>query len=385
MKNAVVIHYGEIGLKGKNRILFEKTLAKNIESTLKDLTDEKPIIKHGRLVLFISEKSDQIKDRLRCIPGIKYFAFSIVVPLDIEAIKEVALKLAENKKGCFKVETYRSNKNFPLTSVDVNNIVGEYIAKHTKKKVNLGKPDFIVFIEICKNEAYIYSEKIRGVGGLPVFPNEKIISLLSGGIDSAVSSFLMMKRGCKVVFVHFFNYTRQSQNVELKIKNLVEILSRYQIDSKLYMVPFREIQMEIIKNIPSKLRMLVYRRFMMRIASKIANLENAKAFVTGDSISQVASQTLDNLNVIYSAADKPVFTPLSGMDKEEIIDIAKRMGTYEVSILPYEDCCSFMVAKHPETRCDLKKIENAEKNLDIQGLVENAISKMKEISIEAKW
>jgi len=347
MKNTVVIHYGEIGLKGKNRILFEKTLVKNISLTLKDLIREKPIIKHGRLVLFTSEKSYQIKDRLRYIPGIKYFAFSIVVPLDIEIIKEAALGIAKNKEGCFRIETYRSNKNFPLTSIDVNNILGEYIIKHTQKRVNLDKPDFTIFIEICRNEAYIYSEKIKGVGGLPVFPNERVISLLSGGIDSAVSSFLMMKRGCKIVFVHFFNYTRQSQNVELKIKNLVEILSRYQIGSKLYMVPFREIQMEIIKNVPSRLRMLVYRRFMMRIASKIANLEKAKAFVTGDSISQVASQTLDNLNVIYSVAEKPVFTPLSGMDKEEIIDIAKKIGTYEVSISPYEDCCSFMVAKHP--------------------------------------
>jgi thiamine biosynthesis protein ThiI len=385
MKKAFVIHYGEIGLKGKNRITFENTLVNNISLTLENLVEEKPIRKHGRIVLFVSKNLEEIKERLACIPGIKYFALSLIAPLDIDKIKDAATLIAKGKKGSFKVSTSRSNKKFYLNSVEINRIVGEHIVNSTKKEVDLENPGFTIFIEICKDESYVYSDKIKGIGGLPVFSSEKIISLLSGGIDSAVASFLMMKRGCKVVFVHFFNYTRSSANVKVKIERLVAQLSKYQVDSKLYMVPFREIQMEIIKNVPSKLRMLVYRRFMMRIASKIADLEGAKAFVTGDSISQVASQTIDNLNVIYSVAERPVFTPLSGMDKEEIIEIAKKIGTYDISILPYEDCCSFMIARHPETRCDINKIEKAESILDIDELVEKTASKAEAIFTKAAW
>jgi len=380
-----VIHYGEIGLKGKNREFFERRLITTINAALKELTKKKAMRKYGRIILPLEGEEEEIKERLMHICGIKYFSFAKIVPLEMEKIKEVALDMVKKKEGSFKVETSRSNKSFFLNSMEINRLVGEYIVRKTKRKVNLKNPDVTIFIEICEKEAYIYSEKIKGVGGLPVIPSERVVCLLSGGIDSAVASFLMMKRGCRVIFAHFFNKTIHSPFVIKKIERLVETLSSYQLRSRLYIIPFEDIQKEIIKKVPAKQRMIIYRRYMMRIANKIASKEKAKAIVTGDSVAQVASQTLDNLKVIYDASSLPVLPPLIGFDKEETIEIAKKIGTYEISITPYEDCCSFMIAKHPETKAKKREIEELESILDIEELVDESIKNAKILAIHPKW
>ncbi len=375
MVGVFLIHYSEIGLKGQNRPMFEKKLVENINRSIKRYTQKKAKRRYGRIVLEAEEKSaEYVAEKLSKVLGIKYFAVANVAELDIENIKKVALEVISGMEfETFKVQTVRANKAFPLTSMDVNRVVGEHVIKHTGKKVRMKDPDVMIFIEICEKEAYIYTEKIHGLGGLPVSVSGKVVALLSGGIDSPVASFLLMKRGCKVVLVHFFNETLHSAGVRKKIEELARKLGEYQNSIKLYMVSFGDVQREIIKHVPSSYRMIIYRRFMMCIASKIAIKEGAKALVTGDNIAQVASQTLDNLEVIYDASEFPVFTPLAGFDKEEIVEIAKKIGTYSISIQPYADCCSFMVARHPETRAKLEFVKNFESRMDVDQLVNDAL------------
>jgi thiamine biosynthesis protein ThiI len=368
MMDIYVIHYGEIGLKGKNRDYFERALMRNIERALGG-PDYGVRRRFGRII--IKDGGADIAEALRFIPGIKYFARAKRVDLEIEAIKEAALQLAEvegEEARSFKIAARRADKNFPLGSIEINRTVGAHVQQATGKAVSLEEPELTIYIEICDNEAYVYREKVPGFGGLPVGTAGKVISLLSGGIDSPVAASLMMKRGCEVILLHFFNETIHSPGVRRKIAMLGEALTKIQPEIRLYMVPFGELQREIVKFIPAKYRMLVYRRIMMRIADEIAAAEGAKALVTGDSLAQVASQTLENLQVIYAASHRPVLAPLIGFDKEETIQLARKIGTYEISIMPYEDCCSFMIAPHPETRGRLEFIEELEGNLrlDIQ-------------------
>ncbi|AAB90361.1 MULTISPECIES: tRNA uracil 4-sulfurtransferase ThiI [Archaeoglobus] len=349
MEKVAVVHYGEIGIKGKNREFFERKLIEAI----KRATGMRVRRKYGRIEV---EYREGLESRMAKIPGIRYFGVGFKTELNLESIKKAALSVLPESFKTFKVDTSRSNKNFPMNSVEVNRKVGAFIVEKTGKKVDLTNPDVTVWIEICEKEAYVYSKRYEGIGGLPVGVAGKVVALISGGIDSPVAAFMAMKRGCEVVAVHFFNQTMHSPKVREKIRMLAEKLAEYQGKIKLYMVPFKEVQFEIINRVPPKLRMVVYRRSMMRMANLIAEKEGCKAVVTGDSLSQVASQTLDNINVIYSASKLAVLPPLIGMDKEEIVAIAKRIETYEISILPYEDCCSFMVAQHPETRAKIEDV-----------------------------
>jgi len=356
MEEVAVVHYGEIGTKGKNRDFFERKLIEAIKRKTGAVVRRK----YGRIEV---EYKEDLERKLSKIPGIRYFGIGFKTDLDPESIKKTALMALPENFKTFKVDTSRSNKSFPMNSVEVNREVGAFIVEKTGKKVDLTNPDVTVWIEICEKEAYVYSRRYEGVGGLPVGVAGRVIALISGGIDSPVAAFMAMKRGCEVVTVHFFNQTMHSPKVREKITKLAEKLAEYQGKLRLYMVPFRDVQFEIINAVPPRLRMVVYRRSMMRMANLIAEKEGCKALVTGDSLSQVASQTLDNINVIYSASKLAVLAPLIGMDKEEIVAYAKRIATYEISILPYEDCCSFMVAQHPETRAkveDVVKYENFE-------------------------
>jgi len=368
-----VVHYGEIALKGKNRDYFEKKLIHNLKDALKEKGEVKVIRKSGRLIIEGLNPEDAYIMEL--IPGIKNFSFAKKVDLDLEIIKQNALHMAiQGREGSFRIETRRMNKAFPLTSLQVNSIVGEEVVKKTKRPVSLENPELTIYIEICQKEAYIYKEKQSGTGGLPVGTSGKVVTLLSGGIDSPVAAFLMMKRGCEVLPVHFFNETLHSPEVRKKIELLAQTFTRIQGKIKLFMVPFGGLQREIIGFVPSIYRMLIYRRTMMRIAERIARREKAELLVTGDNLAQVASQTTPNLRVIYSASSTPVLAPLIGFDKEETVSLARRIGTYNISIMPYADCCSFMVAKHPETRGKVEVVEELERNLmlDLDGAVRGA-------------
>lgn len=370
----ILIHYGEIGIKGKNRAAFENCLVRNIKKALGNEL-EKIYKEYGRILVEEGEKAnyEMLKEKLAKIPGIENFSFAHEVDLDIEEMKKMALEIAKNEKfSTFKISARRSNKEFPYSSMQINEIVGKEIKEKLNKKVKLKNPDLTIFIEVGNKKAYVYKEKYDGIGGLPVGSQGKVVALLSGGIDSPVAAWLMMKRGCRVVFIHFYNESLVSS--PKKVEEIIEKLTEYQLLSKAYFIPFGTLQYEIIKKVQSKYRMIIYRRMMTRIANKIASMEKAKAVVTGDSVGQVASQTLENIHCIYDASDLPVLSPLIGMDKREIIDMAKRIGTYEISIKPYDDCCSFMVAKHPATRATPDKIKEMEKKIvfDIEEIIEKA-------------
>jgi thiamine biosynthesis protein ThiI len=357
--NSVVVHYSEIGLKGDNRPFFERHLVKNIKIAIRNTNYESVKRSYGNIIIRLRKDADNnvIIQRLAKIPGIKWYALAEEVKQDIKIIKREALKLSESsKRKTFKVNTRRSDKSFSLTSMEVDAAVGEAIRKKTSMKVKLKHSGFTLHIEICSGSAYLFTHKLKGIGGLPVDSAGTVLSLLSGGIDSPVASYLMMKRGCRIIFIHFMNEAMQPS--EDKITSLVKKLNDFQQQSRLYIVKFSKVQRAIIKQVPAKQRMIVYRITMFNIAVKVMEKENAKAFVTGDSIAQVASQTLDNLRVIYYGLNYPVFSPCIGMNKQEIMDLAIRIGTYDVSIQPYADCCSYLIDRHPETKANVDDIKD---------------------------
>lgn len=393
----IICHYHEIGLKGKNRKFFEEKLVENIKKTLK--RDYFSFTKRisGRILIGLTQRGEkkekEISQLLKNVFGIANFAFALGCEPEIEEIKEKAFEiLSKQKFRTFKISTQRSDKRFPLTSQEVNERVGEYILKKFKIqnqpsgeslkttakfkiKVDLENPDITCFIEIVEKYAFLYREKIPGPGGLPVSTGGKAVALLSGGIDSPVASFFVMRRGVRIIFLHFHAYPFTKKASIEKAERIAKILKKYQFQSLLYLLPFAEIQKEIVLKSPAKLRMILYRRAMLKIAEIIAEREKAQALVTGESIGQVASQTLENIKVIDEAVKLPIFRPLIGFDKEEIINYARKIGTFEISILPHEDCCSRFLPKHPETKAKLKEVKEAEKKIPLKDLIKKAITK----------
>lgn len=388
----IICHYHEIGLKGKNRRFFEEKLIENIKRVLKRRDFEFVKRISGRIIVKLnkggSKNEKEIKESLKNVFGIAYFASASISPQKIKNIQEKALEILKNpeyhkslgfgygagkKFKTFRITTKRSKKDFYLTSQQVNEKVGEYILKKLKAKVKLENPDINCFIEIVEKYAFLYLEKIKGLGGLPVTVSGKSVVLLSGGIDSPVASFLAMKRGIKVIFVHLHAHPFTSAASIEKAKKLVKLLSRFQGSSCLYLIPFGEIQKEILLKTPTKLRVIFYRRLMFKIAQEIARKEKALGIFTGESIGQVASQTLENIRVIEDAVDLPIYRPLIGQDKEEIIQKAKEINTFEISILPDQDCCSRFVPAHPETKAKLEEVIKGEKRLNIQKMIKEAI------------
>ncbi len=372
-----VVHYAEIGLKLGNRGFFEKKLMQNIAK--KFSKNAKNVTKlSGKFLVELNCSEEKAIELLEKIPGIANFSPCLITETDLKKIKEKSLEIASRQESkTFKVITSRSWKQFPITSQEISAQVGEYIIAKTNLKVDLKEPELKMFIEVNQKQSCIYEKKYEGIGGLPSGTSGKIVSLLSGGIDSPVSSYLMMKRGARVILVHCMNKTLLTQAIQNKIEDIAKKLGEYQATTKLYIVPFEEIQKEIIKFVPAKYRMIIYRRFMLRIAEKIMRKEKAKAIITGDSLSQVASQTIENLNAVRQATNATILSPLIGMNKQEIINISEDIGTYELSILPYPDCCSFLVAKHPELRGDAKQMKQLEQELDINMLVKTSIQNSK--------
>ncbi len=384
-----ICHYDEIGLKGKNRKFFEKKLIANIEASLARTAPKSGAkVKRisGRIIAEFpaEEQKEKIAEALRNVFGIAHFSFASACEQNMDAIKKAAIKvLSERKFETFRISAQRSKKEFPLTSQEINTKVGEYVLSHFNKRkgsqirVDLKKPEATLFIEIVEKYAFLYSQKEKGQGGLPLGSGGKIVSLLSGGIDSPVASFYVMRRGAEAIFVHFHSLPYTSPASIEKIKELVKLLNKFQIQSKLYLVPLADIQKQIMMGAPQKLRIILYRRFMLKIAEKIASKEGAAALVTGDSLGQVASQTLENIAAIEESAAIPILRPLVGFDKKEIVSKAKEIGSYDISILPHEDCCSLFMPEHPETKTRLKEVKAVEKKLDLEDLIAEAIKKTK--------
>ena len=380
--NYIICHYHEIGLKGKNRKVFEEVLVKNIKQVIPPeyLNYVKRI--SGRILIELTKQGEEQQKKiiksLKNIFGIAYFAFAVLVKQDIKSIQNKACQLLKKERfKTFKTETKRANKNFPLTSQEINEKIGAKICNTLNKKVDLKNPEITCFIEIVEKFAFIYLKKHKGPGGLPVGSSGKGILLLSGGIDSPVAAFYALKRGISLDFIHFHAQPYTNKASIEKVIELIKVLKKFQPIVKLYLVPFGEAQQEILLKTPDKLRVILYRRLMVRIAERIAQKEKAKALITGDSIGQVASQTLENLGVVQKAVNLPIIKPLACLDKEEIIQKAKEIGTYEISILPHQDCCARFLPKHPETKADLEKVKKAEKKLNIKKLIEGALKNTK--------
>ena len=368
----ILIHYHEIGLKGKNRGKFERRLMTNITRALKDVPCGKVERLSGRMMLSLTPESpiDVIRERLLTVFGIANFSVAVVAKRNIEAIRETTWALAQKADfESFKIVTRRGDKTFPLNSDQINRDVGKHIQTLSGARVLMDNPDLTCFIEIAPQRIFIYAEKIPAPGGLPVGSNERAVSLISSGIDSPVASYKIMKRGVKLTYVHFHSQPYTNRNSQRNTEDLVRLLTRHQYVSDLYLVPFVEIQRHIMTRAPASYRVILYRRAMLRIAEAIAEKVDAQALVTGENVGQVASQTLSNMRAIEEVTPLPILRPLAGDNKEEIINEARRIGTYQISIEPYEDCCSVFVPKHPETRANLERVREIESTLDLAPLI----------------
>jgi thiamine biosynthesis protein ThiI len=316
----------------------------------------------------------EIKNRLRRVFGIAYFAEAWASAQAVENLETNCWSLVEGRSfNSFRIDTRRADKTFPLTSVEINKRVGAYVKDRSQARVDLEKAELTCWIEIVEKYALIYVERIPGPGGLPVGSSGKVVVLLSGGIDSPVAAWKMMKRGCTPVFVHFHSFPYTNKESQEKALLIARHLSAYSLRAKVYLVPFAEVQRHIMVDTPAETRVILYRRYMMRLAEQIARKEKARVLVTGDSVGQVASQTIENIDVISRAVSMPILRPLIGDDKIEIVDIARRIGTYEISIMPDQDCCSLFVPKHPETRAHLPEIETSESRLDVAETMKAAL------------
>ncbi|MDX1410904.1 MAG: tRNA uracil 4-sulfurtransferase ThiI, partial [Nitrospirales bacterium] len=368
-------------MKGRNRGFFEQRLVHHLRSSLKDLSHIQVEALPGRIrVTFPEEHSvETIRGKLSRTFGIVNFAFARSVPVDhfspdLKRLKEaIGREISSLPFQTFRVTTKRAEKRFSKTSVDVDREVGAFICEQTGKRVNLSHPDLTIFIEILEKEFYYSFKREPGPGGLPTGTGGKVLCLLSGGIDSPVAAYRMMKRGCKVVFVHFHGRPYLSRASEEKVRDLAALLTSYQLFSRLYLVSFGEIQRQIVLKAPAPIRVVLYRRMMMRISEALAKKESAWALVTGDSLGQVASQTPENLRVVTEVTSLPILRPLIGMDKIEITNDAQTIGTFQTSIEPDEDCCTLFVPPHPNTRCQLEQIQQYEHMLDLQDMIDQAV------------
>jgi len=358
--------------------MFVRQLVRNLSKATQGLDAAPPRSLTGRIEIELGDGCplDEVIERVRRVFGIANFSVGGRTECDLGSLKEViGREIANMSFNSFKVDARRADKSFPVTSQEINKDVGAYLKDLTGAKVDLESPDLTVTIEILPRAAYYYFKKLPGPGGLPVGVSGKVLSLISGGIDSPVSAYRLMKRGCRVSFVHFHSHPFLDKTSQEKVMELVGLLTRHQYSSRLYLVPFGEIQREVVIAVPAGFRVIIYRRLMMRIAGEIAGNEGAKALVTGESLGQVASQTLESMTCIEKASSIPILRPLVGMDKDEISKEAREIGTYETSIVQDQDCCQLFVPRHPATRASIEDVERAERKLDVPGLLKMGLER----------
>lgn len=384
MNKVIIIRYCEIHLKKKNRGYFERMLGENINRALAGL-NYKYVKIHARYLIeeFDDCDYDEILSRLLKVGGIHSVSPAIVIKSDAEEIFKNVLALCEGKSGTFKVETNRADKTFPVHSVDMSAEAGGRILEANESlSVNLKHPDFVVNIDIRESgETLIYTDVIKGMGGLPVGSAGKGLLLLSGGIDSPVAGYMVAKRGMRIKALHFHSYPYTSDAAKQKVIDLAKIIAPYTGGVDLYTVSVTHIQEAIHRDCPEEMMITILRRFMMRIASIMCDKLGTQAIITGESLGQVASQTIESLTTSNAVATYPVLRPLIAFDKLDIIAIAEKIGTYETSILPYEDCCTVFLPRFPLIRPQLDKVEKFESKLDVDGLIKEAMSTIEKIKI----
>jgi len=373
--NSIVVHYQEIALKGKNRPWFVGRLVRNIRQATSDLDVPHVRPLSGRVELVLGPRAvyEEVRGRLGRVFGIANFSQAGRTAPDIETIADALVRdLGDRETPSFRVSVKRSDKRFPMTSPQIEREIGGRIKSARGWRVDCSNPALTIHVEILSGEAFYFFGKDRGPGGLPSGASGRVACLLSGGIDSPVAAYRVMKRGCSVLLVHFHSYPLLSRASQEKVRELAELLTAYQLHTRLRMVAFGEIQREIVLSVPQPLRVVMYRRMMVRIAERLARQWGAKALVTGEVVGQVASQTLENISVIDSVASMPILRPLVGMDKEEITAEAQRIGTYPISIIPDQDCCQLFTPRHPATRAHASDVETAEKLLPIEEWIAKA-------------
>ncbi|MCR4419634.1 MAG: tRNA uracil 4-sulfurtransferase ThiI [Clostridia bacterium] len=390
MYQVVLVRYGEIALKGQNRYWFERTLLNNIRRHLKDLGPRRIGTVSGRVIVSLDGDWEEVKERLAPVCGIVSFSPARVVAKDMSAICRAALEemssLAFDGPATFKVEARRADKTFPFTSPELAREVGAFVLRHLPDlKVDLHRPRYRLSVELRREGTYVYTRVVPGQGGLPVGVSGRGVLMLSGGIDSPVAGFFAARRGVELVPLHFHSFPFTSERSKEKAVELCRVLARYAGPLRLHVAHFTDIQKAIVQLCPEELRVTIMRRMMLRVATRLAEAEGAIAIFTGESLGQVASQTMESLAVIGAVTDRPVLRPLIGFDKAEIVEKARELGTYEISIRPYEDCCTLFVPPHPATKPRREKVEAAESRLDVKGLVEGCLGRMEIIEIEPRF
>ncbi len=384
----LLIKNGELALKGLNRRTFEEALMSNLRYRLRKHGEF--LIRRAQSTIYIEPKNDYVDmegaaDAVSRVFGIAAFSRARVTEKDIEAIKEAAVaylgdRLATAKT--FKVEAKRADKAFPYTSPEISREVGGYVLSHYHHlKVDVRNPEVLIMVEIRDFGAYIHAQQMPGAGGMPVGTGGKAAIMMSGGIDSPVAAYMMAKRGIQLTGIHFASPPYTSERAEQKVISLMERVGRYAGNMTLHIVPFTHIQEEIQRNCPEDYFTLIMRRFMMRLSQRVARDADCGAIITGESLGQVASQTIPAMAVVDTLATMPVFRPLIGMDKEEIVVISRKIDTFELSIQPYEDCCTVFTPRHPCTKPKLYKVEEAESVLDVDALVEEALQGVRTVKI----
>ncbi|MDP6538896.1 MAG: tRNA uracil 4-sulfurtransferase ThiI [Planctomycetota bacterium] len=386
----VLVRYGELALKGKNRGAFEQALVRNIEAATRLIAPVRVERRRGRMAVFGERRVSDVARRLQDVFGIKSLSPAWGCAVAPEAIAELAARVLADALAdfppegpiTFRVASSRAEKRFPLSSMELDRFIAERVLPdHPRLKVRLERPELSLGIDVRPERAYVFVRRLPGPGGLPVSTLGRGMCLLSGGIDSPVAAWLAMKRGCRVAFVSFHSPPYIGERSRKKIRDLVGILARYQPTSRLYVAPFTEVQTTIRDRAPQPYRTVLYRRMMQRIATRLARREKCGALITGESLGQVASQTLENLTCIEAATDLPVLRPLVTFDKEEAIDLARRIGTFEVSTRPEPDCCTVFMPEHPVLRGNLAACEEAEAALEVEVLVDRAVRASEKLEI----
>lgn len=368
-----IIHYHEIALKGGNRSFFESKLKDNLMRVMKGVKGAKVQKKYDHFRVVFEGDAEEVKARLLQVCGVENFSIVESVEVDLEKVGKRGIELVreelEEREGKvkFRVTVHRSNKNFEMNSMELSKeISAQILPEFDALKVDLKHPEVVLYVDWGAKEVLLSVKKNPGLGGLPVGVSGKVVSLLSSGFDSPVSSFMMMRRGATVVPVHFHSYPSTGMESIDNVKAICEKLAKFQGAMKLYLIPLLDYQKAVVGKAPAALRVLLYRRMMIRLAQRVMKREKAKALITGESLAQVASQTLDNMNTVNVLAERPVLRPLIGMNKNEIIALAEKIGTAEISKQPYEDCCSLYIPKTPALAAHVSELEEAEKKLDIE-------------------
>ena len=373
----VIVRFHEVALKGRNRPIFIRALVNNIRRATAGLGVRRVWSEHLLVRCTLEPHADweAVRQRLARVSGAVKLCLAHRAPPVYDAIERlVAGVTAQERFASFRISARRADKSFSMTSRELNVRLGDLVRERSGARVDLTHPELEVHVEVLPDDAFVYTEEAPGAGGLPVGTGGRVATLMSGGIDSPVAAWRMVRRGCHSVLVHFHSFPLVEGRSREKAKELAELLNAFQYDTRLYLVPFADVQRQMLLSVPGAFRVVLYRRFMFRIAEAIARREKALALVTGESLGQVGSQTLQNITTIDEAVQMPVLRPLVGLDKQEITDQARAIGTYQVSILPDEDCCSLFVPKSPATRMSVAQVHSLEAGLDVAGLVEQAVA-----------